>query len=113
MGYVLQGCDLVLNVHCAESLMDLLQNACKPHEEKKVRNQVTSSFFSSLAYIDWLMQPVESQKVPLSSVRRASAVDSGDDDLVRPDQHPVPVQPELLRHRLVAWGTATGRTEPV
>lgn len=59
------------------------------------------------------LRPYELREVPLTSEPRASAVQSSDDDLLRSHQHPLPVRPELFRHRLVTWRTAAVGTQPV
>lgn len=75
---ILHCCDLVLNVHSSQSLVDLVQD-------------------------------------PLTLEAAASAVQTGDDDAVRADQHRVPAEGELVTHRLTTGGAvpkqSRGETE--
>lgn len=48
--------------------------------------------------------------LPLTSEPRPPAIKPCHDDLLRLHEHPVPVQPEFICHRLTAWRTGAART---
>lgn len=89
--YVLQSCYVVLHVRYAEPLL-----------WKAARGQKTKKLWGQKGLKQLLL--LKKQKLlPLTSEPWPPAINPRHDDLRQSCQHRVPLQPELLRHRLGAW----------